>query len=87
MHLEMQADETISVPIAKLREDTEVLNAVVELQSHLRRLIKRTLYCELFPWCSAAPMHPADRMHLPVLLPSAGNCHTGTTIIVKCAYW
>ena len=40
--------------------------------------LKRTVYCELFPWCEAPPMHPADRMRLPALLPSTGNCHTGT---------
>jgi hypothetical protein len=77
-YLEMQVDQTISVPIAQLRADAQVLEASIELQAQARRLLKRTVYCELFPWCEAAPMHPADRMRLPALLPSAGNCHTGT---------
>ena len=77
-YLEMHADQTISVPIAQLRADTHVLEASIELQAQARRLLKRTVYCELFPWCEAAPMHPADRMRLPALLPSTGNCHTGT---------
>jgi hypothetical protein len=40
--------------------------------------LKRTVYCELFPWCEAPPMHPADRMRLPALLPSTGNCSHGS---------
>ena len=76
-YISMQADETISVPIAQLRADTEILDACVELQSKLRRLLKRTMYCELFPWCKGAPIHPAERMHLPILLPTVGNCYHG----------
>ena len=79
-YLEMHADQTISVPIAQLRADAQVLEASIELQAQARRLLKRTMYCELFPWCEAAPIHPADRMRLPALLPSAGNCHTGTAV-------
>jgi hypothetical protein len=77
-YLEMQVDQTISVPIAQLRADAQVLEASIELQAQARRLLKRTVYCELFPWCEAAPMHPADRMRLPALLPSTGNCSHGS---------
>ena len=76
-YLEMRADTTISRPIAQLCKDTARLEASVELQAQIRRLLKRTMYCELFPWCEAAPMHPSDRMRLPPLIPSNGNCHTG----------
>lgn len=79
-YLEMHADQTLSVPIAQLRVDGQVLEATIELQAAARRLLKRTMYCELFPWCEAAPMHPAERMRLPALLPSVGNCHTGTAL-------
>jgi len=85
-HLTMQADTTISEPIAQLRQDAALLDATIALQSQLRRLTKRTMYCELFPWCAGAPIHPAERMRLPVLLPTAGNCFHGVYSSPNAAY-
>jgi hypothetical protein len=82
-YLEMHADSTISVVLAQMREDKTTLIATIELQASFRRLLKRTMYCELFPWCEGAPIHPSDRMRLPPLLPTTGNCHTG---IYACPY-
>ena len=82
-YLEMHADSTISVVLARMREEKTTLIATIELQASFRRLLKRTMYCELFPWCEGAPMHPSDRMRLPPLLPTTGNCHTG---IYACPY-
>lgn len=47
----------------------------MDLQACLRRLVKRTMYCELFPWCAGAPLHPADRMRLPV-------SHVKSTVVI-----
>jgi hypothetical protein len=62
--LEMHADSTICVVLAQLREDKTTLIATIELHASFRRLLKRTLYCELFPWCEGAPM-PTLRPHAP----------------------
>ena len=61
-YLEMHADSTICVVPAQLREDKTTLIATIEVHASFRRLLKRTLSCELFPWCEGAPM-PALRPH------------------------
>ena len=38
-YLEMHADQTLSVPIAQLRVDGQVLEATIELQAAARRLL------------------------------------------------
>ncbi len=66
--LEMHADSTICVVLAQLREDKTTLIATMEVHASFRRLLKRTLYCELFPWCEGAPM-PTLRPHAPAPAP------------------
>ncbi len=55
-YLEMHADSTICVVLAQLREDKTTLIATIEVHASFGRLLKRTVYCELFPWCEGAPM-------------------------------
>ena len=66
--LEMHADSTICVVPAQLREDKTTLIATIEVHASFRRLLKRTLYCELFPWCEGAPM-PTLQPHAPAPAP------------------
>jgi hypothetical protein len=46
-YLEMQVDQTISVPIAQLRADAQVLEASIELQAQARRLELQLLHRHL----------------------------------------